>query len=69
MLKWRITERLRWEGTSGGHQVQPPPPPQLKQDHLELWAQGCVQLAFECLQKWTFPWPLWATCEGMLCFS
>ena len=43
----RNTERLRLEGTSGGHIVQPA---LLKQGHLELVAQDHVQTAFEYLQ-------------------
>jgi len=40
----RVTEGLRWEGTSGGHPVL------LKQGHLELVAQDHVHTAFQCLQ-------------------
>ncbi|KAK4823251.1 hypothetical protein QYF61_000218 [Mycteria americana] len=42
-----ITEWSKWEGTSGGHLVQPP---LLKQSHLETVAQDPSQTAFEYLQ-------------------
>jgi len=42
----KITEWLRLEGTFGGL-VQPP---LLKQGHLEVVPQGCVQIAFGYLQ-------------------
>lgn len=35
-----------------GSDVWRPPCPQLKHSHLELVAQGCVQMTFECLQEW-----------------
>ncbi|XP_068793723.1 lebercilin isoform X2 [Struthio camelus] len=47
-LGWRITERLRSEGTSGDHLGQPV---LLKQSHLEHVAQDPVQTAFEDLQR------------------
>lgn len=56
----RNTERLRFEGMSRQHLVQPP---QLKQGHLELVAQGHFQTVFLISWRETPP-PLRPTCSS-----
>ena len=56
----RVTEGLRWEGTSGGHLVQPP---LLKQGHLQPVDQDRVQTACEYLQGWRL-----YSLSGQLCW-
>lgn len=53
----RITGRLKWEGTSGGHLVQP----LLQQGRPEWGAQGHVQATLGDVQGRDTPQLLWAT--------